>query len=201
MLRTHVSIGARVTEKLRLLVWLYVALVAIGLGTTVISSDAVQVDGWPAQVSTSPVKNLAHLSSGVTLGASSFDAADAMIHPLYAIDGDPSPRLRWAAAPKDRRPWLRVKLHKRSDIESIALLQPPRNRNAKTNCVVRCRRVDGTQFVEIVTRKSPAGEWDGRPMAFRCVGADEVLIDFDLSAANLRAKLELSEVTIMGHEP
>lgn len=66
---------------------------------------------------------LSHYTHGATVRASSWDAFRRH-HPLFAIDGEPSPTPleRWVPAPSDRAPWLEVRLATRVHVSEVRLV-------------------------------------------------------------------------------
>jgi hypothetical protein len=186
-------------DRLRGLVWLYVGLVAVGLVAAAVKRRYVVVDSWPLQPSRSTTRNLAHLNAGTQLSVSSFDAARNGIHPLYAIDGDPAPPLSWASDPTDRKPWLRLRLAKRSDIDTLQLAHVRSlSQAAPRGYKVICLRDSMNRLEPVVQQHVVNDSWNGTLQHLDCKGVDEFRIEFDASETETNGKVGLYEITLIG---
>lgn len=202
MKSANASIGARALDRLRDLVWLYVALIAVGLVAVALKSRVVRVDSWPVQPSASSIRNLAHLTAGTRMTASSHHAEEKGVHPLYAIDGDPKPPLRWASEPRDQKPWLHFKLAKVSHLTTFQLEHTPgAHQQSPRGYTLTCFKRTAGILATVAESHVTDDDWKGTMHPCDCKGITEVRIQFDASKSGASDSVGLYEVTLMGSVP
>jgi hypothetical protein len=202
MSQIHGTLGARIVERFRTVLAVYVILIAIGLGAVAVTSNTVYVDAWPKRSETKSHRNLSHLSEGTRITASSFDAAETNSHPLYAIDGDPESKFWWSSAPTDRKPWVSLRFRERVSIDSVSLtFAGPANVSIPEICKMSCNRVEQGHRFTVATQTVTAAQWKQSTIAFSCKEVDELVVAFDLTLANRPKNVVVSELVVMGQEP
>jgi|GEM_PF-2279979 len=162
----------------------YAALLALGLALYFGHDGSSTTPRFAAAPPDGPgPRDLARLDAGATLTASSYDLG-GNLHPLFLIDGDASPPadLQWASAPRDRAPWLVLRLPRRADLTRAELTLAHPLPSAVT---VTCLRGD----VEVASPE-PAPPPRNLRVALKCEDVDGVRFDLtpsDREAAVVRA--------------
>lgn len=153
--------------------WLaYGALVAVGL-LAFLGRDGT---GATARYAPSPAGlasgDAARLDAGAVLTASSYDQSEHR-HPLFLIDGDPTPSRErsWSSAPGDLAPRLHLAFPAPTDLATVEVLLAPPYPAAVT---ARCTRDDVALAEAVAT--PPIRGLVRVPLA--CVGADAVDVAF-----------------------
>lgn len=176
--------GARLTLWLgQGVLCLYLGVICLGLILYFGADNTVTVPVSPRPV-TQGVRNLAHLSSGARVTASSYYVF-AHHHPIFAVDGarKPSHMEKWASHPDDRAPWIEVELNAPANIGLVNLALAGAHESPKATMSdfnITCYKGDARTLIHRQEVRKNASSRAHFNVA--CPGTDRVRVDFFITA-------------------